>query len=210
LHREDHANGENRNLSDPPDQGDPDRVGSALYVPWASDPNDDNDYGGVHANSGVNNKLCFLLTDGTGTNDFNGRTIAEMGMERVADLYYDANTHLLTSGATWDDLFQALRQAAVNLGWTDSERMNLYHACRAVEIGTPDDIYIDNSILCAFQTGAENCGFFAGPYPTVTEGVDEAHPGDRLYIRAGSYDESVTFSEWTIVRSVDGTAVIGE
>ena len=40
-----------------------------------------NDNGGVHINSGVNNKAAYLMTDG-GT--FNGYTINPLGMDKVA------------------------------------------------------------------------------------------------------------------------------
>jgi hypothetical protein len=95
--------------------------------------------------------------------------------------------------------------------WTEDEQLNLLAACRAVEIGSPEDVYISNSASCIWPNGAPACGgFFGGPYPTVTEGVDGAFPGDRLFIYDGSYDVSFTFNKPTVIRAVDGTAVIGE
>jgi hypothetical protein len=44
----------------------------------------------------------------------------------------------------------------------------------------------------------------------VNQAVNFACAGDRLFIRAGSYNESVFFNKRTIVRSCDGTAVIGQ
>lgn len=38
----------------------------ALWHPLASDPDDGNDYGGVHTNSGVPNRAAYLLIDGNG------------------------------------------------------------------------------------------------------------------------------------------------
>ncbi|MCX5771314.1 MAG: M4 family metallopeptidase, partial [Candidatus Hydrogenedentes bacterium] len=58
LHGEDLPYGPNRNMKDPTMFGDPDRVGSPYYYIGSED------YGGVHRNSGVINKLCYLLTDG--------------------------------------------------------------------------------------------------------------------------------------------------
>jgi Zn-dependent metalloprotease len=205
---EDLPNGRLRSMDDPPARGDPDRVGSSLYVPATNDPKKSNDYGGVHVNSGVNNKLCFLLTDGA---TFNGQTVTGMGISQVADLYYEANANLLTSGADWNDLFEALRQAAVNLGWNVDDRNNLYRACRAVEIASPDNLYVDGSSNCFIKNGRQTCNFiFGGPFKTVIQGVSAAQPGDRLYIRGGSYNEALTFREITTVRSYDGTAVIGD
>jgi len=60
----------------------PDFVGSEH---WDWDPFNE-DHGGVHTNCGVNNKLCYLLTDG---DTFRGYTVQGMGLARVAELYYE-------------------------------------------------------------------------------------------------------------------------
>ncbi|HAV62731.1 MAG TPA: hypothetical protein DCY13_10230, partial [Verrucomicrobiales bacterium] len=92
---EDLPNGRLRSMSDPTARNDPDRLGSPLYVAPVANPNGGDDFGGVHSNSGVNNKLAFLLVDG---DTFNGQTVTGMGIAPVADLYYQANANLLTSG----------------------------------------------------------------------------------------------------------------
>ena len=122
---EDLAMGAIRSLSNPPAYSDPDRMGSSYYYTGAVDG------GGVHTNSGVGNKLAYLLTDGS---TFNGQTVQGMGIDRVAALFYEAQTNLLTSGSNYSDLHVQLTQAAVNLGWTPAERSNLRAACLAVEI----------------------------------------------------------------------------
>jgi hypothetical protein len=114
-----------RDMSDPTVFGDPDRVGSPNYYCGSAD------YGGVHTNSGVNNKLCYLLTDG---DSFNGRTVSAMGISRVAALYYECQTNLLTPSSDYLDLYNALAQAAINLGFTQAERNNIQEASQAVEI----------------------------------------------------------------------------
>ena len=48
------------------------------------------DNGGVHFNSGVNNKAAFLMTDG-GT--FNGQTVTGLGIAKVARIYYEVADH---------------------------------------------------------------------------------------------------------------------
>ena len=60
--------GEVRNMKNPLAFGDPDRMRSLNYTADLGGE----DGGGVHANSGVNNKAASLMTDG-GT--FNGRTV---------------------------------------------------------------------------------------------------------------------------------------
>ncbi len=122
---EDSPVGAFRSMEDPPQYGDPDRKGSP---DWYSG-SDDKAF--VHINSGVNNKLCYLLTDG-GT--FNGQTVTGMGISKVAELYYEVQTRLLTSGSDYYLLYAALKQAAINLGWSGSQIQNLERGCLAVEI----------------------------------------------------------------------------
>jgi Zn-dependent metalloprotease len=191
-----------RSMSDPTLFNHPDRLGSSYYY------NGTWDNGGVHENSGVNNKLCYLLTDG---DTFNGQTVRGLGIGRVAGLYYEVNANLLTSGADWADLYHALTQAAINLGWSDSDRSNLYRACVAVQIATSGgDWYVDWSSGCLAPAGNRDCflGFF-GPFATVGEGIWAAAPGDSLYIRTGSYNESLTFTKTTEVRAYDGPVILG-
>jgi len=208
LMGEDLPNGSIRSMRDPASRSDADRRNSPLYKPAEANPDKDNDFGGVHSNSGVNNKLAFLLTDG---DTFNGYTIRGHGIARVADLYYEVQTDLLTPGSDWDDLYEALMQASVNLGWNNDDRNNLYRACRAVEIaGGARNVYVDGTSGCLFQTGAQNCGLFSGPFHTVLGGNTAVWPGDNLWIRGTSYDEAVTFSKIMLIRSYNGTATIGQ
>jgi Zn-dependent metalloprotease len=206
---EDLPGGSIRDMSFPTNRNDPDRLGSAFYIPPvpAGTGNNGNDFGGVHSNSGVNNKLAYLLTDGDA---FNGQTVTGMGINPVAALYHEANVNLLTAGANWTDLYEALRQASVNLGWNVDQRNNLYRACRAVEIAASEDLYVDWTSNCLIKNGRQTCLIFVGgPFQTVAQGNSGAHPGDRLHIRGGSYDESVTLQKIMTVRAYDGTAVIG-
>jgi bacillolysin len=72
-----------RSMKDPPELSTtyggpmPDRYGSSNYYHGSEDN------GGVHHNSGVGNKLCYLLTDG---DSFNGHTVYGMEIEKTADL----------------------------------------------------------------------------------------------------------------------------
>lgn len=148
-----------RDMKDPTSFGDPDRILSPLYYCG------DLDLGGVHTNSGVSNKLSYLLTDG---DSFNGRTITGMGISKVADLYYECQTNLLNSSSNYSDLYSALTQAAINLGFNQAERDNVEMACQAVEIDEevcyveppPNDecesgiIVEDNSTFTASTHGA--------------------------------------------------------
>src|SRR5262245_21501783 len=208
LFGEDAPSGAIRNMKNPPAGKDPDRLGSPLYKPEVDHPDKTNDFGGVHTNSGVNNKLCYLLTDG---DVFNGQTVTGMGILQVAGLYYEVNTNLLTSGADWTDLYNALVQAAINLRWDTQERKNLYRACAALEIAYPQDIYVDQANTCYFQDGRQFCSFvLGGPFQNVINGVNAARPGDALFIKGGYYNETLTFDKIMVIKSYGGVVTIGQ
>jgi Zn-dependent metalloprotease len=103
---EDLSIGAIRNMADPPAFGHPDRMGSPSYVA------DELDNGGVHSNSGVNNKAAFLIADG---GVFNGRAIDGLGIPKAAQIYYKVATSYLLSGSDYQDLADALRAACSSL-----------------------------------------------------------------------------------------------
>lgn len=96
-----------RDMEDPPAFGDPDKMTSPNY--YGSDLGDN---GGVHTNSGVNNKAAFLIADG-GT--FNGKTITGLGISKAAKIYYELIANQLTSGSDYQDVFFDLPQSCQNL-----------------------------------------------------------------------------------------------
>ncbi|MEK7794310.1 MAG: M4 family metallopeptidase, partial [Candidatus Hydrogenedentota bacterium] len=128
---EDSIVGAIRNMADPTQFGDPDRYKSPLFFRGTGDN------GGIHSNSGINNKLCYLLTDG-GT--FNGFTIGGLGIERTADLYYAVQTGVLSRSATYYDLFDALGRSAQTLEFSEAELTSLNDAMAAVEIIPPLEV----------------------------------------------------------------------
>ena len=97
-----------RDMENPPAFGDPDRMTSPNYT---ADP-DELDGGGVHTNSGVNNKAAFLITDG-GT--FNGETVTGLGITKASMIYYRVEVAYLTSASDYADLYNALQQACSDL-----------------------------------------------------------------------------------------------
>ncbi len=119
----------NRNMKDPTEFDQPDRYNSPLFInPFAY-----YDYGGVHVNDGVGNKLVYLLTDG---DSFNGQTVQSLGMDRVAQLVYGTE-FLLPDFATYYIYYLALGASSVNLGMSFEDRLNIARAGRAVEIEPP-------------------------------------------------------------------------
>jgi bacillolysin len=118
-----------RNMANPPAYNDPDKVTSPLYYKGAADN------AGVHINSGVNNKAAYLMTDG-GT--FNGKTVTGLGLFKVSKIYYEVQTKLLTSGSSYNDLYNALNQGCSNLigtaGITADDCQQVRNATDAVEM----------------------------------------------------------------------------
>lgn len=130
-----------RDMREPTRFLQPDRMGSDLY--WCEEI----DNGGVHINSGVNNKAVSLMTDG-GT--FNGYTIEGMGLSKTADLYYEVQNNLLLSAADYADLYDLLQQAALNLGYSPTEQQLIKDALDAVEMNqSPKTCVVPPAPLCA-------------------------------------------------------------
>lgn len=148
---EDTSIGAIRSMKNPPAYGDPDRMTSPKYNTVTCDNYASFcDNGGVHTNSGVNNKAAYLMTDG---GSFNGQTISRLGISKVTRIYYEAQTHLLTSGADYADLYQVLHQACLNLagtgGITTSDCQQVRNATLAVEMNKqPHFRYNPEAPLC--------------------------------------------------------------
>ena len=91
-----------RDMEDPESRNDPATMTSANYH------GDETDNGGVHTNSGVSNHAAFLMTDG-------GGSVTGLGITKVARIYYEVQTRMLTSAGDYADLASALPQACTNL-----------------------------------------------------------------------------------------------
>ncbi len=173
LQGEDLPIGAIRDMSNPPSYGDPDKMTSPNYYIG------DDDNGGVHYNSGVNNKAVFLMVDG---GSFNSQTVVGLGIPKVAKIYYYAQTSLLTSGADYADLYYALQtscQAQVGThGITANDCLQVKRALDAVEMNMQPVIgYNPDAPVCTspylplnhyvedFENGASNwtSGGLVGP-----------------------------------------------
>ncbi len=143
LMGEDMPIGAIRDLQFPGDFGHPDSMTSALY--WTSS----SDNGGVHTNSGVGNKAAYLMTDG---DTFNGISVNGLGVTKTAKIYYEAQTNLLTSGANYADLYDALYQACLNLvgtsGITANDCLEVRAATDAVEMNLNPTGFAPSAALC--------------------------------------------------------------
>ncbi|MDQ3019176.1 MAG: thrombospondin type 3 repeat-containing protein [Bacteroidota bacterium] len=81
-----------RSMSNPPAFGQPDVIPNFIMTTA--------DNGGVHINSGIPNKVAFLIARG-GTH--NGITVSGIGDNKTGQLYYFVLTSLLTSNSNFSD-----------------------------------------------------------------------------------------------------------
>jgi hypothetical protein len=206
-------------MRNPPSRNHPDRITSTFYRPPVTYPRggtapDNNDDGGVHSNSGVGNKLCFLLTDG---DNFNGFTITALGANLTLAIFYEVNTNFLTPASDWLDLNFALRQAAINLNVEVFDRIELGQACDAVEISIATHTKHMNAATNAPEKiGIPEMSGNRGPYNTLESGIAGAGTGGTLKIqgsagpvnvnRGFTLTQPVTLSTYDTFIQVSGTA----
>ncbi len=125
--------GVTRDMADPPRHGQPDSTTSPLYD-LALDYDDN---GAVHTNSGVPNKVAYLIADGTATEPggaFAGRAFPGIGTARTATLYW-STLRMLTPGSDFQDLALALQQSCANLAFTGAECATVAQAVDATGLG---------------------------------------------------------------------------
>jgi bacillolysin len=121
-----------RSMSDPTLYEQPDSMSSYYYYC------DLDDGCGVHTNSGVGNKAAFLMVDG---GSFGGYSVAALGLDKTARIWYEAQSNLLTSAGDYGSLHDALRQACVNLvgtgGISTADCQAVTNAVKATRMDQP-------------------------------------------------------------------------
>ena len=143
----------------------------------------DPDNGGVHSNSGVQNKWFYLLTDGdTGTND-HGYTydITGIGIEKSRQIAYRALTEYATQESQYADIRLASLQAATDLFGAD-----------AVEVATVDEAWkavgvVDGGDVTAIRnTSMATDGLLSTDNAVYDlSGRKVQNPQKGLYIKSG-------------------------
>ncbi|NNG38720.1 M4 family metallopeptidase [Flexivirga sp. ID2601S] len=125
-----------RDMKTPTSHQQPDTYKGTYWQPTTTNPTENNDYGGVHTNSGVGNKAAQLLVDG---GSLNGTTVTGIGIGKASQIYWTAQT-MLTSNATYSSLGTALKQAcSANVtngvaGTTSADCTQVANALRAVKV----------------------------------------------------------------------------
>jgi bacillolysin len=129
-----------RSMMNPNAEWQPDTYGGLYWqTPDCGTPSQNNDYCGVHTNSGVLNFWFYLLsTGGTGTNDIGGAyTVQGITIDKAAKITYRAETVYMTSTTNFAAARAATIQAATDLyGATAPEVAATTNAWAAVGVGT--------------------------------------------------------------------------
>jgi bacillolysin len=123
-----------RDLSNPHVRNQPDTYLTDQY--WISvvscTPSKSNDYCGVHTNSGVPNKMFYLLSQG-GT--FNGVTVTGIGISNAVKIMYRANANYWTSSTVFINAKLGSISAANDLDATGNWATQTKNAWEAVKVG---------------------------------------------------------------------------
>lgn len=175
--------------------GDPDRMGSPNYYTGSADS------GGVHTNSGVNNKAAFLMTDGQ---TFNGVQVTGLGITKVARIYYEAQVNLLTSGSDYAALPQACNNLVGVVGITGADCQEVIDAVTATEMVVPPPA---NDNLANATTISGTSGTTTGSTSAATRQAGEPCHGQVTQTSCGNF--AGTASVWyQFTAAGSGTATL--
>ncbi len=143
-----------RNMADPNSNGNPDTYLGTFWVAG------NQDYGGVHSNSGVQNFWFYLLSEGgSGTND-NGDAyeVESIGMDKASAISFrNLSTYLTSLSGYHDARFGSIQAAEDLYGTCSNEVLQVAAAWHAVGVGEAeigDDIQM-LEVLSPSNTGCE-------------------------------------------------------
>ena len=161
-----------RSMSFPKQAQDPDTY-EGQY--WVNPNNTQNDNGGVHTNSGVQNKWFYLLTEGgSGTNDnSDAYTVTGIGIEKAQKIAYRNLTTYLLPQATFMDAYEGSLQAAIDLygDSTSAEYKAVKDSWFAVGIGENNTTAIEEVAV-----GANDLQLYPNPANnrvTISSAIDK-------------------------------------
>ena len=111
--------GASRSFEDPPIYGDPDSINHPYYTPPTDNPNMfTNDFGGVHSNSGIPNKVLYLVVQGDEHYGINVSPLKEDINESrytASDIWYNWNRYYLDSEDNFTIAREKMLQVAYDL-----------------------------------------------------------------------------------------------
>jgi len=147
-----------RSMEDPKSRHQPDTYKGEYWRNSTSDPVSNNDYGGVHVNSGVQNYWFYLLSvGGTGENDHgNAYSVNGIGIEDAAKIAYRNLTLYLQPTSEFFDAAFYSEQAAIDLfGENSPQHVSVIDAWYAVGIYFTPRISVPSIIKFVVKPGQE-------------------------------------------------------
>jgi thermolysin len=140
-----------RSMSNPPQFGHPDHYSERVYIGSGYDN------GGVHFNSGIQNKAFYLLAEG-GTHPNNGTPVTGIGREVAERIFYRALEVYVTPSSQFSDVRNACELAASDMyGFGSAQHNSTKQAWCAVGVGTCSE---------PTPTGTNNATFVSQSVPT--------------------------------------------
>ena len=195
---EDSSLGAIRNLSDPPEFGQPDRTGSGEWFFDSDTDFETGDNGGVHENSGVGGKAAFLITDGA---TFNGETVTGLGIEKALQIHYDVVADKLTSASDYQDYGNDLNQACSDLvgehGITAGDCEQVQKAVIATEMEKPP--------VEATPASANVCAPGQTAIPAFSDNLETPPPNGNWRFVPATAENQFFFSQETAELGFDAT-----
>ncbi|MEP4534129.1 MAG: M4 family metallopeptidase [Cyclobacteriaceae bacterium] len=128
-----------RSMSNPKAYGDPDTYGGTYWVSQNCTPTSNNDYCGVHTNSGVTNHWFYVLAAGeTATNDLNDSySVSGIGVSDAAAITWRTESLYLTTTSDYADFRTYSIQSAIELfGSGSAQEIAVTNAWYAVGVGS--------------------------------------------------------------------------
>jgi len=141
-----------RSMSDPNQFGDPDTYNGTNWFTGAGDN------GGVHYNSGVQNKWFYILVEGeSGTNDLgNSYSVAQIGLDDAQAIAYRNLTVYLGQTSEYADArFYAIQSAIDLFGGCSSQVIATTDAWYAVGVGDAFDPTVVSDFTAAITSNCE-------------------------------------------------------
>lgn len=185
-----------RSMSDPKSAHDPDTYNGEY---WTNPTNLENDDGGVHTNSGVQNYWFYLLSEGgSGTNDVdNTYSVTGIGIEKARQIAYRNLITYLTPNATYQDAYQGSLLAAEDLfGNPSTEYSEVRRAWYAVGLGNDPDNHCSGTTNLIAKAG------------TITDGSGAAEYSNNANCKwvispAGATQIALTFTDFDTEQEYD-------
>ncbi len=173
-----------RDMSNPPNENQPDRVGGPYYVAPTDNPTSSNDYGGVHTNSGIPNKVLYLLVHGGLHYGINVTPFApnEADARQIASqLWYTWGTEYLSPRDNFSSAYRKMLMTCNDLfpGNTDYYR-SIQDAWSSV--GVYRDMYVNLSVNPGYLPPASGVVHIQ----TVLKNIPDAYDSFEVTVESDS------------------------